>query len=175
MFAKTNNLEVGTMSYSIMDAHIYVNQLEGIKKQLKRYEYMREYSNIITSSSNEAIELLYNKTNELYNMLYIRSKILLKEDIDKLSPTKIIKELRKIDEKLALELEEAYERKICFEHMLTRETPCLELSSHDSIFEYSTTYAKKNDLYLKTNPIGNKEIVLKKYHPTPFISMPIAQ
>ena len=71
--------------------------------------------------------------------------------------------------------EAAYEIKLCFEHMLTRETPELELATHDSIFEYSTDYVKKNDPYLKENPIGNKELVLKKYHPTPFISMPIAQ
>ena len=70
---------------------------------------------------------------------------------------------------------EAFERKISFEHMITRETPELELASHDSIFEYSTDFAKKDDPYLNINPIGNKEIVLKKYHPTPFIYMPIAQ
>lgn len=38
MFAASCGYEVGTMSWSIMDAHIYVNQLDGIKKQLKRYK-----------------------------------------------------------------------------------------------------------------------------------------
>ena len=89
--------------------------------------------------------------------------------------SKRIKELMKIDKQLAKDYEEAFERKISFEHMITRETPELDLASHDSIFEYSTDYVKKGDSYLKENPIGNKEIVLKKYHPTPFISMPIAQ
>lgn len=34
MFAASCGYTVGTMSWSIMDAHIYVNQLDGIKKQL---------------------------------------------------------------------------------------------------------------------------------------------
>ena len=175
MFAKTSGLEVGTMSWHITDAHIYVNQLEGIKRQLKRYNYMKEYSDIIQSSSDEELEILYNKMNDLYDKMHLRSKILLKDDIEKLKMSKRYKELRKIDKTLAQDYEEAYERKICFEHMLTRETPELELASHDSIFEYSTDYVRKNDPYLKENPIGNRELVLKKYHPTPFISMPIAQ
>jgi len=175
MFAKATGKEVGTMSWSIMDAHIYVNQIEGIKKQLKRYEYMKEYSNIIQTSSNEEIETYYNKLNELFDKLHTRAKILLNVDIDSLKMSQRVKELKKIDNNLAKEYEDTFEMKVCFEHMLIRETPSLELASHDSIFEYSTDYVKKNDPYLKENPIGNKEIVLKKYHPTPFISMPIAQ
>ena len=175
MFAKATGKEVGTMSWSIMDAHIYVNQIEGIKKQLKRYEYMKEYSNIIQTSSNEEIETYYNKLNELFDKLHTRAKILLNVDIDSLKMSQRVKELKKIDNNLAKEYEDTFEMKVCFEHMLIRETPSLELASHDSIFEYSTDFVKKDDPYLKENPIGNKEIVLKKYHPTPFISMPIAQ
>ena len=175
MFAKATGYEVGTMSWSIMDAHIYLNQLEGIKQQVKRYQYMKEYSNIIQTSSDEELEILYEKINDLYNKLHLRAKILLTEDIDSLKMSKRINEIKKLDGQLAHDYEEAFERKVCFEHMITRETPELELASHDSIFEYSTEYVKKNDPYLEENPIGNKEIVLKKYHPTPFISMPIAQ
>lgn len=36
MMAQVTGLEAGTISYSIKDAHIYVNQLEGIKEQLRR-------------------------------------------------------------------------------------------------------------------------------------------
>ena len=174
MLAKVTGYEVGTMSWSIMDAHIYVNQLEGIKKQLKRYEYMEEYSNIIRTSSDEEIENLYNKISDLYNKIHLHAKELL-NDIDNLKMSKRIKELKKVDETLSNDYEEAFERKVCFEHMLTRETPKLELANHNSIFEYSTNFVGKKDPYLNENPIGNKEIVLKKYHPTPFISMPIAQ
>ena len=36
MLAKTCNLEVGTLDWSIKDAHIYVNQVDGIKEQIRR-------------------------------------------------------------------------------------------------------------------------------------------
>ena len=38
MLAKTNGLEPGTLNWSIKDAHIYVNQIEGIKEQIKRFD-----------------------------------------------------------------------------------------------------------------------------------------
>ena len=38
LLAKTNGLEPGTLDWSIKDAHIYVNQVDGINEQLKRYE-----------------------------------------------------------------------------------------------------------------------------------------
>ena len=43
------------------------------------------------------------------------------------------------------------------------------------LVHYSTDYVSKTDPYMKENPIGNKEMVLKNYTPTPFIRMPIAQ
>lgn len=174
MFAKATGLEPGTMSWSIMDAHIYVNQLEGIKKQLQRYKYMKEYSDVIQTSTDEEIETLYNKTTEKFDTLhkYVAQYI---DNIDSIPMSKRVKQLKEIDKKVAADYEEAFERKVCYEHMLTRETPELELANHDSIFEYSTDYVGSKDPYLKENPIGNKELVLKNYHPTPFISMPIAQ
>ena len=38
MLAKVCGLKPGTIDWSIKDAHIYVNQVEGIKEQLKRLE-----------------------------------------------------------------------------------------------------------------------------------------
>ena len=175
MFAKANNYEVGTMSWSIMDAHIYMNQLNGIKKQLQRYKYMKEYEEAIQTSTLEEVERLYNSTNKLYNIIHKKVKETLTVDVDSMPMSKRYKALSITNEQLSNEYEEAFERKVCLEHMLTRETPELELASHDSIFEYSTDFVKKGDKYLEENPIGNKEIVLKKYHKTPFISMPIAQ
>lgn len=38
MIAQVCNLEVGTIDWSIKDAHIYVNQVDGIKEQIKRFK-----------------------------------------------------------------------------------------------------------------------------------------
>lgn len=177
MFAKTSGLEVGKMSWSIMDAHIYVNELEGIKKQLNRYHYMQEYSKLIQNQSNNDVDLesLYKRLYSNYNQIHEFAKNNTDIDLDNLIVSKRINEIKKVNSTLAKDYEEAYERKISYEHMLTRENPELELADHDSIFDYSIEYVDKNDPYLKENPIGNKELVLKKYKPTPFISMPIAQ
>lgn len=177
MFAKTSGLEVGTMSWSIMDAHIYVNQLEGIKKQLRRYQYMQEYSKLIQNQNNTYVDLeaLYRRLHSNYNQIHEFAKNNTDIDLDNLKVSKRINELKKVDFSLAKDYEAAYERKISFEHMVTRENPELELADHDSIFDYSTEYVDENNPYLKENPIGNKELVLKKYNPTPFISIPIAQ
>ena len=43
MLAKVCGLEPGTMDWSIKDAHIYVNQIDGIKEQLKRFEKNGDY------------------------------------------------------------------------------------------------------------------------------------
>ena len=63
MIAQVTNLEPGKINYSIKDAHIYVDQLEGIKKQLERWnefvilrskkerDLMQEYFNIKKSLS----------------------------------------------------------------------------------------------------------------------------
>ncbi len=175
MFAKANGYEVGTMAWNIQDTHIYVNQLEGIKKQLQRYKYMRYYSDLIQKRSDEAIEKEYNILIDNYQKEIKQIKALFGEDIVEKKMVEQVKEIKKVTPDLAKEYEETFERKLSFEHMLTRETPVLELAEHDSFFDYSTDYVKKGDPYLEENPIGNKELVLKNYHPTPFISMPIAQ
>lgn len=38
MLAKVTGLKVGTLDWSIKDAHIYVNQVDGIKEQIKRFD-----------------------------------------------------------------------------------------------------------------------------------------
>ena len=188
MFAASCGYEVGTMSWSIMDAHIYVNQLDGIKKQLKRYKTMLKQIKMIQSSSDEEIENYYNNLNEYneniqnyaYNFLdsYIKNnpefiKNGVQQTVENLPMSKRISILKKLQ--LAEYYEQSFEEKVCFEHLVTRDNPILELANHDSIFEYSTDYVDAKDPYLKENPIGNKDIKLKNYTPTPFIKMPIAQ
>lgn len=38
MLARATNLKPGTLDWSIKDAHIYVNQIDGIKEQIRRYD-----------------------------------------------------------------------------------------------------------------------------------------
>ena len=42
MIASAYGLEPGTLDWSIKDANIYVNQVEGIKEQIKRYETLED-------------------------------------------------------------------------------------------------------------------------------------
>ena len=49
MIAQVTELEPGIISYSIQDAHIYVNQLDGIKEQLRREE---RYNELVNYSAN---------------------------------------------------------------------------------------------------------------------------
>lgn len=43
MLAKVNNLKPGTLDWSIKDAQIYVNQVEGIKEQIQRFENLGDF------------------------------------------------------------------------------------------------------------------------------------
>lgn len=52
MLAQVTNLKPGTLYWSTKDAHIYINQLKGIKEQLRRYEELGDF---------EAPELWLNK------------------------------------------------------------------------------------------------------------------
>ena len=44
LIAQVTGLEVGTMDWSIKDAHIYVNQIDGIKEQIRRYNELGDLS-----------------------------------------------------------------------------------------------------------------------------------
>ena len=44
MLAQVTGLEPGTLDWSIKDAHIYVNQIDGIKEQIKRGEELEDLS-----------------------------------------------------------------------------------------------------------------------------------
>lgn len=46
LFAACSGLEPGSLDWSIKDAHIYVNQMDGIKEQLKRGVVLEEVSNL---------------------------------------------------------------------------------------------------------------------------------
>lgn len=61
LLAKVCNLEPGTLDWSIKDAHIYVNQIDGIKEQIRRYNLY----NRLKKKSKEELQELLNKTDDL--------------------------------------------------------------------------------------------------------------
>lgn len=50
LFAKVSGLEPGTLDWSIKDAHIYVNQVEGIKEQIYRGDILAALGNNMSKS-----------------------------------------------------------------------------------------------------------------------------
>lgn len=152
MFAKVSGLEVGNLNWSIMDAHIYVNQLEGIKLQLERYKKMLKWEKIIKNNELDKIMKMYcdlrkEKTNILNGTVNPKSEELLKE----------------INENIMI-----------LELMLTKEKPTLELADKDNFFMFDNNF-NTNREYLKENVTGNEDIKVLKYKSAPFIKMPIAQ
>ena len=68
MIAQVTDLEPGIISYSINEPHIYVNQLDGIKEQLRRadtYEYLKDKSEL---------ELLCEMRGNLMQMKHLDKK-----------------------------------------------------------------------------------------------------
>lgn len=155
MIARANNLEVGTLGWSITDAHIYVDQMTGIKKQLKRYDMMKQLETFIAENSDEKIEREYRR---------------LKQDLARLE----VLDGTYLYESTAIELAELKEYLNVFELMITKEKPVLELAEHNSFFEYSTNYNLDKE-YLKTNPTGNEDVKLLKYKSLSKIDFPVAQ
>lgn len=145
MFAKVSNLEVGNLNWSIMDAHIYVNQLDGIKKQIKRYDKMLELEKIIQELTDEELENKYKSLKE------------------KIETTNDVDELNELKEEIML-----------FELMITKQKPILELADKDDFFKFNNVPNLDKE-YLKENITGNEEIKVLKYKSAPFIKMPIAQ
>ena len=75
MMAQVTNLEPGKISYSIKDAHIYIDQIIGIEEQLRRerryYELLKESAiNLMNYKNNleNKIQFLERGTLEYKNM-----------------------------------------------------------------------------------------------------------
>ena len=97
MIAQVTGLEEGSISYSIKDAHIYMNQIEGIKKQISREKLYNELS-------MNTIPVLQSRKDDFENKLnYLSKEDDLYKEIDTelkiidmlLYPTKPILELDK--------------------------------------------------------------------------------
>lgn len=97
MIAQVTGLEAGSISYSIKDAHIYMDQIEDIKKQISREKLYNELS-------MNTIPVLQSRKDDLENKLnYLNKEDDLYKEIDTelkiidmlLYPTKPILELDK--------------------------------------------------------------------------------
>lgn len=82
MIAHVTDKEPGTITYSIKDAHVYVNQLNGIKKQIERVEKYNSLSKLDDSyletlkQSLLEQQKLFDKDSDEYNELDSNIKII---------------------------------------------------------------------------------------------------
>lgn len=141
MYAKEAGLEAGTLSWNSVDTHIYVNQIDGVNKQLKEYDDLKRLSDFIQKNPDNKIVNYYRYLQKYYKL----SK----------------------DEDLKREID-------LMVHLLTREDPELVLNPDKSFYEYNNIPNCDKE-YLKENPTGNEDIMVRKYTHRPFISIPIAQ
>lgn len=156
MFASVSNLEAGNLYYSINDAHIYVNQIEPIKKQLYNYDLMKYYETFISENTDDEILKRYNslatQEEKLRNYLISNPN---KIDVYE-SHKDVLKNLQIMN------------------FMLTKKKPKFEVSKKDNFFDINTEINNDKE-YLKENPTGNKDLVLKDYSSMPYIKIPVAQ
>ena len=68
MIAQVTDLEPGFVSYSINEPHIYMNQLDGIREQLRRAE---TYEYLIGKSD---LELLHEERGNLIQMKHLNKE-----------------------------------------------------------------------------------------------------
>ena len=156
LLAKVSGLEVGNMNYSIMDAPVYVNQVDGIKKQLKNYEKMLKFEKIISEKSDVYLEEVHDA---------LKSTKEKKEEYLNNNPD---------NEEAQAEFNDAKKDLQIFELMITKKKPTLELADKKDFYEFSNQVNNDKD-YLKENVTGNEDIKVLNYSSAPFIKMPVAQ
>ena len=65
MIAQVTNLEPGTIKHSIKDAHIYVNQIDGIKEQIRREDRFNELSSMSHEDLNKLKTIVQEKMDKV--------------------------------------------------------------------------------------------------------------
>lgn len=156
LLAKVSGLQPGKLYYNIADAHIYVNQIDGIKKQLTNYEKMLKFEKIINENSDIYLEEFYNA---------LKSTKEEKEEYLNNNPD---------NEEAQAEFNDAKKDLQIFELMITKKKPTLELADKKDFYEFSNQVNNDKD-YLKENVTGNEDIKVLNYSSAPFIKMPVAQ
>lgn len=156
LLAKVSGLQPGKLYYNIADAHIYVNQIDGIKKQLKNYEKMLKFEKIISEKSDVYLEEVHDA---------LKSTKEEKEEYLNNNPD---------NEEAQAEFNDAKKDLQIFELMITKKKPTLELADKKDFYEFSNQVNNDKD-YLKENVTGNEDIKVLNYSSAPFIKMPVAQ
>ena len=156
LLAKVSGLQPGKLYYNIADAHIYVNQIDGIKKQLANYEKMLKFEKIINENSDIYLEEFYNA---------LKSTKEKKEEYLNNNPD---------NEEAQAEFNDAKKDLQIFELMVTKKKPTLELADKKNFYEFSNQVNNDKE-YLKENVTGNEDIKVLNYSSAPFIKMPVAQ
>ncbi len=156
LLAKVSGLQPGKLYYNIADAHIYVNQIDGIKKQLANYEKMLKFEKIINENSDIYLEEFYNA---------LKSTKEEKEEYLNNNPD---------NEEAQDEFNDAKKDLQIFELMITKKKPTLQLADKKDFYEFSNQVNNDKD-YLKENVTGNEDIKVLNYSSAPFIKMPVAQ
>ena len=145
LLANHGGFKPGEISFDIADCHIYVNQLDGIKLQLSRYDRLLKWEKFIQNNIDKEIELAYKE-------LIDRREYLNKKIID--SPF--------LKEQYNTIINETNEEIMCLEHLIKRENPYLYI-------------APNKDFYELDNKKDNEDIKVLKYTSLPSIKMPVAQ
>ena len=84
MLAQVTGLKPGKLTHCISNAHIYVNQVDGIKKQIERYATMMDVVKKIAYAEfagNKDIKLTH-KEKEIHDIANCTPKLELNKDID---------------------------------------------------------------------------------------------
>lgn len=126
LVAKVSGLKIGRLDWHISDCHIYVNQLEGIKEQLERYNILKKWEKFISENSDDKIENIY---------------------LDLLRQQQIINE--KIKQERYKTSYEAIKREtdinvLALEHLITRKDPILELADKDNFYDFDNSEHNKD-------------------------------
>lgn len=156
LLAKVSGLQPGKLYYNIADAHIYVNQIDGIKKQLANYEKMLKFEKIISEKSDVYLEEVHDA---------LKSTKEKKEEYLNNNPD---------NEEAQAEFNDAKKDLQIFELMVTKKKPTLELADKKNFYEFSNQVNNDKE-YLKENVTGNEDIKVLNYSSAPFIKMPVAQ
>ena len=111
MFAKVSGYKPGLLSWSIVDAHIYENQVDGINEQLENYKQMVEYQDMILKNDDRYVFMKYKELSDKIEFL--------KKTVN------FEKEISVLEKKLTI-----------LDLMITKQTPQLYLSNKDNFFEF---------------------------------------